>query len=49
MKGRQNAMPEKGELVMLKFAQLCSEVGIPEYMPKLEGSKWIMIIKPKNK
>ena len=48
MKGRQNAMPEKGELVMLKFAQMSSHVGAPENMPKLEGSRWIMILKPKK-
>lgn len=48
MKGRQNTMPEKGELVMLKFAQLSSHVGAPESMPKLEGTRWIMILKPKK-
>lgn len=49
MKGRQMAMKEHGELVMLKFAQLVESVGIPESMPKLEGNKWICIIKPKKK
>lgn len=48
MKGRQNAMPEKGEIVMLKFAQMSSHAGSPEFMPKLDGSKWIMILKPKK-
>lgn len=47
LKGRQRSMPEQGELVLLRFAQLCS-TGTPENLPKLEGSKWIMIIKPKK-
>lgn len=48
MKGRQKASPERGEIIMLRFAQLLEEVGVPENMPKLEGSKWNMIIKPKK-
>jgi translation initiation factor IF-3 len=48
MKGRQNTMAEKGELVMLRFAQMSSHIGTPENMPKLEGSRWIMILKPKK-
>lgn len=47
LKGRQKAMPEQGELVLLKFAQLCSN-GTPENLPKLEGSRWLMILKPKK-
>lgn len=47
LKGRQKAMPEQGELVLLKFAQSC-ESGIPENMPKLEGGRWLMILKPKK-
>jgi len=49
LKGRQNAMPERGELVMLKFATLLDELGIPEAFPKLEGNKWLMTIKPRPK
>jgi translation initiation factor IF-3 len=48
LKGRQKSMPEQGELVMLKFANVCSEFGMPEAMPKLEGSRWIMTLKPKK-
>lgn len=48
LKGRQKAMPEKGELVMLKFANIVSEYGMPEAMPKLDGSRWIMTLKPKT-
>jgi translation initiation factor IF-3 len=49
MKGRQNAMRENGEIVMLKFAQLVENSGIPEALPKLEGNRWNMTIKPKKK
>ncbi len=34
---------------MLKFAQSVEEFGVPENLPKLEGGKWLMIIKPKKK
>lgn len=49
LKGRQNLMPERGELVMLKFATLLDSIGIPEAFPKLEGNKWLMTIKPREK
>ena len=49
MKGRQKASPERGELVMLKFAQSVSEFGTPEALPKLESGKWLMILKCKKK
>jgi translation initiation factor IF-3 len=49
LKGRQKANPERGEIVMLKFTQLVEEFGIPESMPKLEGGKWLMMIKTKKK
>jgi len=49
LKGRQKATPERGELVMLRFAEILSEWGTPEAMPKYEGSRWNMIIKPKKK
>ena len=49
LKGRQKGMPEQGELVMLKFANILSEIGSPESLPKLDGSRWIMMIKPKKK
>ena len=40
-------MPEQGEIVMLKFANILSS-GSPESLPKLDGGKWLMILKPKN-
>jgi translation initiation factor IF-3 len=49
LKGRQKAMPERGELVMLKFAESLSEIGAPEALPKLDGERWLMTMKPKSK
>jgi translation initiation factor IF-3 len=48
LKGRQKSMPEQGELVMLKFAEMVSDIGSLEFMPKLDGGRWHMIIKPKK-
>ena len=42
-------MSQQGEYVMLKFATLVEDSGVPESMPKLEGSRWHMIIRPKKK
>jgi translation initiation factor IF-3 len=49
LKGREKASPERGELVMLKFAQSVEEFGTPEALPKLESGKWLMILKCKKK
>jgi len=49
LKGRQKGSPERGQVTMLKFAALLEEFGIPEELPKLEGSKWLMMMKPKKK
>ena len=49
LKGRQHNMSQQGQIVLLKFATLVEEIGIPENLPKLEGSKWSMILKPKKK
>lgn len=49
LKGRQNAKPERGEIVMLRFAEILSDIGSPEAMPKLEGNRWNMTMKPKKK
>jgi len=49
LKGRQHNMSQQGQIVLLKFATLVEETGIPENLPKLEGSKWSMILKPKKK
>lgn len=49
LKGRQKASPERGEIVMLKFAQSVEEFGVPEALPKLESGKWLMMMKTKKK
>jgi len=49
LKGRQKSMPERGELVMLRFAEILSEFGLPEALPTLDGNRWIMTLKPKKK
>lgn len=47
-KGRTIVFKERGQLVMLKFADILKEVGVPETLPKLEGKKMQFIIKPKK-
>jgi translation initiation factor IF-3 len=47
-KGRMIIYKEKGELVLLRFAQELEEYGKVERMPKLEGKRMIMIIAPKK-
>lgn len=49
LKGRQKSMPERGELVMLRFAEILTEFGLPEALPTLDGNRWIMTLKPKKK
>jgi translation initiation factor IF-3 len=49
MKGREASMSEKGQIVMLKFATLVENSGIPEDMPKMDGNKWYMVLKPNKK
>jgi translation initiation factor IF-3 len=48
LKGRQKGRPERGEHTMLRFLEILAGKGVPEYLPKMEGSKWIVIIKPKK-
>lgn len=47
-RGRTIVYKDKGEIVMLKFAQELEGVGKVERMPKLEGKRMIMIITPKT-
>lgn len=47
LRGRQKSMPAQGELVLLKFAQMC-ESGVPEFMPRLDGHRWLMMLRPKK-
>ena len=47
-KGRDLKYTENGQIVLLKLANSLSDIGIAESLPKLEGKKMIMIIKPKK-
>lgn len=46
-KGRSIIYKEKGEVILLKFAQELEEYGKLEQLPKLEGKRMIMIMTPK--
>lgn len=48
-KGRAIQFKERGELVLLQFAQALEEFGQLEAMPNLEGKKMIAYIAPKKK
>ncbi|NCA85227.1 MAG: translation initiation factor IF-3 [Clostridia bacterium] len=47
-KGRTIVYKDKGEIILLKFAQELEEIGKVERLPKLEGKRMIMIIAPKK-
>ena len=47
-KGRAIQFKERGELVLLKFAERLAEVGLPEGLPKLEGKRMLMVLAPKS-
>jgi len=47
-KGRSIIYKDKGEYVLLRFAQELEEYGKVERMPKLEGKRMFMIIAPKK-
>jgi translation initiation factor IF-3 len=48
-KGRSILFKEKGEILLLRFAQDLEELGAVEQMPKLEGKRMTMFISPKKK
>ncbi|TCJ19054.1 translation initiation factor IF-3 [Flaviaesturariibacter flavus] len=47
-KGRAIQFKDRGELLLLKFAERLAEVGQLESMPKLEGKRMLAIISPKT-
>lgn len=47
-KGRSILFKEKGEILLLKFAQELEEIGKVEQLPKLEGKRMTMFITPKK-
>lgn len=48
-KGRTIVFKERGEILLLRFAQELEDHGVVEQMPKLEGKRMIMMISPKKK
>jgi translation initiation factor IF-3 len=46
-KGRSIIYSEKGEILLLRFAQDLEELGKVEQLPKLEGKRMTMLISPK--
>lgn len=48
-KGRAIMFQERGELLLLKFAERLAEYGALESMPKMEGRRMLAIFSPKKK
>lgn len=48
-RGRSIVFKERGEILLLKFAQDLEDIGLVESMPKLEGKRMIMFLIPKKK
>jgi translation initiation factor IF-3 len=47
--GRSSVYKERGEILLLKFAQQLEEQGKVEQMPKLEGKRMSLLVMPKVK
>src|SRR5215218_3162303 len=48
-KGRAILFKDRGELLLLKFAERLAETGVLEGMPKMEGKRMLVIFAPKGK
>lgn len=48
-RGRTIVFKDRGELLLLRFAQELSDLGAIEQMPKLEGKRMIIMVNPKKK
>jgi translation initiation factor IF-3 len=48
-KGRAIQFQERGQLLLLKFAERLAEIGILESMPKMEGRRMLDMFSPKGK
>ncbi len=48
-KGRSIVFKERGQLLLLRFAQRLEEFGLPEQMPVMEGRRMFMFLAPKKK
>ena len=47
--GREMVYVENGKALILKMILAVEDLGVPEFLPKLEGKKLFVIIRPKNK
>ena len=47
--GRSIVFKERGEMLLLKFAQELEEYGIVEQLPKMEGKRMFLFLAPKAK
>src|SRR5215471_18840803 len=47
-KGRAIQFQERGQLLLLKFAERLAEIGQPESLPKLEGKRMMLMLTPKT-
>ncbi|MEO7532149.1 MAG: translation initiation factor IF-3 C-terminal domain-containing protein, partial [Sediminibacterium sp.] len=47
-KGRAIMFQDRGQLLLLKFAERLAEAGVLESMPKLEGKRMFAIFTPKT-
>jgi translation initiation factor IF-3 len=48
-KGREISYKEQGEIILLRFANELSDFGVVENLPKLEGKRMLMMIRPLKK
>lgn len=48
-RGRTIVFKDRGEILLLKFAQELADFGVVEQLPKLEGKKMILMINSKKK
>ncbi len=48
-RGRTIVFKDRGEILLLKFAQELGDIGAVEQLPKLEGKRMIIMINPKKK
>lgn len=48
-KGRGILFQDRGELLLLKFAEKLADYGVLESMPKMEGKRMLAIFSPKKK
>ena len=48
-RGRTIVFKERGEILLLKFAQELEDLGALEQMPKLEGKRMTVMFNPKKK